>query len=95
MIELQGSHSGENLADEVFWILDIYHIKDRLGYFVMDNATANDRMLSCISNHLMEKDGILYDAKQHRLRCNGHIINLSVQAFLFGKMHQRCMYKGG
>ena len=26
-----------------------------------------------------------YNAIQHRIRCNGHIINLAVQAFLFVK----------
>lgn len=33
----------------------------------------------------LEDEGIVYDARQHRLRCNGHIINLAVCAFLFGK----------
>lgn len=33
----------------------------------------------------MEDEGIAYDARQHRLRCNGHIINLTFCAFLFGK----------
>lgn len=32
---------------------------------------------------LLETHGIKYDPLHHRLRCNGHIINLTAQAFLF------------
>ena len=31
----------------------------------------------------LEERYIPYNAKQYRLRCNGHIINLTAQAFLF------------
>jgi hypothetical protein len=34
---------------------------------------------------LLEKFNILYDPVSHRLRCNGHIINLAAQALLFSK----------
>lgn len=50
----------------------------------MDSASNNDTMIEFIAEDL-EADGIEYDAREHRLRCNGHIINLAVQAFLFGK----------
>lgn len=88
LLEIQGAHTGEQLATEIFQVLDSYHIKDRLGYFMMDNATANDRMVTCISDKQFSSDGMEYDSKQHRLRCNGHIINLSVQAFLFGEQRE-------
>ena len=32
---------------------------------------------------LLHDYNMVYDAKQHRLRCMGHIINLSVNSFLF------------
>jgi hypothetical protein len=32
---------------------------------------------------MLYKHGIQYDAKHHRLRCHGHIINLSVNSFLY------------
>ena len=86
LVEVEGAHTGEQLAAHIFMVLDQYHIKDRLGYFVMDNATANDRMVTSISHQLFEKDGLSYNSQQYRLRCNGHIINLSVQAFLFGPL---------
>ena len=95
LVEVEGAHTGEQLAAHMFMVLDQYHIKDRLGYFVMDNATANDRMVTSISHQLFEKDGLSYNSQQHRLRCNGHIINLSVQAFLFGPLPQDVILGGG
>ncbi len=52
----------------------------------MDNASTNDTLMEYIAEDL-EDEGIAYDPRQHRLRCNGHIINLAICAFLFGK-HQ-------
>lgn len=78
LIEIEGAHTGEQFAQEIFQVLDVYHIKDHLWYFMMDNAASNDRMLTCISDKLFAEEGMDYDSKQHRLRYNGHIINLSV-----------------
>ena len=50
----------------------------------MDNASTNDTLMEYIAEDL-EDEGIAYDPRQHRLRCNGHIIHLAVCAFLFGK----------
>jgi|SRR5437667_3404868 len=47
-----------------------------------DNASNNDTMLRCLADKLAKED-IEYNPVIHRLHCNGHIINLSVQAFLF------------
>ncbi len=43
----------------------------------------------------MEKDGLSYNSQQHRLRGNGHIINLSVKAFLFGLLSEDVILGGG
>ena len=47
-----------------------------------DNASNNDTMLQMVAEELA-KEEIQYDPVLHHLRCNGHIINLSIQAFLF------------
>ena len=83
--ELEGEHSGENMAIIILDVLSTYAIRNRLGYFVMDNATNNDTMVEAIARNFQEIDGVRYDPIEHRLRCIGHIINLSVQAFLFGR----------
>ncbi len=84
LVELQGEHSGLNQALLVLKVLEDYGIRNKLGYMVMDNAHTNDTLISVIAEALRE-EGVLYDPQQRRLRCNGHVINLAVQAFLFGQ----------
>lgn len=81
--EIEGAHSGENMANILWEVFADYQILTKLGYFTIDNASNNDTMLVALERQL-QKEGIEWDAGSHRLRCNGHIINLAVQAFLFG-----------
>jgi hypothetical protein len=78
--ELKGSHSGAAQAEIFLDVISVYKLRDKIGYFTLDNAGNNDTMLQVIARAV---DG--FDATKQRLRCNGHIINLAVQAFLFGK----------
>ncbi len=48
LVEVEGAYTGEQLAAHIFMVLDQNHIKDRLRYFVIDNATHNDRMVISI-----------------------------------------------
>ena len=64
--EQQGSHSGFNQAQMVLNTLTVYKIRNRLGHFVMNDATTNDALMDHISADL-ETKGIVYDARQHRL----------------------------
>lgn len=73
------------MAQIVLKTLDDYEIRNSLGYFVIDNAENNDTMLKHISTEFWSHHSIDYDPLEHRLRCIGHIINLAVQVFLFGK----------
>lgn len=83
--EQEGSHSGYNQAQlVVLKTLNLYNIRNGLGHFVMDNASTNNTLMDYTTADLGDKE-IAYDARQHRLRCSGHIINLAVCAFLFGK----------
>ncbi len=82
--EQEGSHSGQNQARLVLKTLTSYKIRNRLGHFVMNDASTNDTLMEYIAENL-EDEGIAYDPRQHSLRCNGHIINQTVCAFLFGK----------
>ena len=84
LIELQGDHSGLNQAAAVLDVLNDFGIRNKLGYLVMDNAASNDVLTEIISDTLRQ-EGVLYSPEQRRLRCMGHVINLAVQAFLFGK----------
>ena len=91
--ELQGEHSGENQAEVVLDVLNDYGIRNKLGYMVMDNVGSNDTLINAVAASL-NNEGVLYNASHRRLRCNGHVINLAVQAFLFGKAVNDYEYLG-
>ncbi len=75
--ELEGEHSGLNQARVVLGVINDFRIRNKLGYFVMDNASLNGTLIDAIANSL-RADDIAYDSDQRRLRCNGHVINLVV-----------------
>ncbi|OAQ57829.2 restless-like transposase [Pochonia chlamydosporia 170] len=77
--ELEGSHTGEAIAETFLQVVDSYGVRAKMGYFTLLNAYNNDTMMHTVA----ETCG--FNSTHRRLRCNGHIINLAVQAFLFGK----------
>ena len=89
--EIQGAHSGENQASILLDILEDFKIKARLGYLMLDNAHSNDTCVEVLAQNL-NGEGTAFDPIQRRLRCNGHIINLAVQAFLFGRISDDLEY---
>jgi hypothetical protein len=48
--EIQGRHTGENIAPVVLDILQDYGITYKLGYIQMDNATNNDTLIAALSS---------------------------------------------
>lgn len=80
---LLGAHSGANQAEIVWDIITDYNLAHSLGYMTLDNAKNNDTALVCLEES-MEGLGLDFDSVKRRVRCFGHVINLSVQAFLWG-----------
>ncbi|OAA53662.1 Ribonuclease H-like protein [Akanthomyces lecanii RCEF 1005] len=83
--ELDGQHSGENMAEAVMEVIRDYGIAHKVGYFMMDNASNMNAMVDKVSDELEHEFDVFYDPLPHRLRCVGHIINLAVMEFLIGK----------
>ena len=83
--KLQKTHFDENMIQIVFATLNDYEIRNKLNYFVMNNAKNNDIMMKIISKIFRLQHDIDYDSIEHRLRCLSHIINLVVQTYLFDK----------
>jgi hypothetical protein len=79
---VRGSHSGENIAEAVIPLLQMYELGPKLGYFVGDNIGSNDTGIRCILQVLRPD---IQDLDSRRVRCIGHIINLAARAFLFGQ----------
>ena len=72
------------MAQTVTEVIDDYQIRNKIGYFVLDNADSNDTCVSAILQNLN-----LGHRKAHRrLRCVGHIINLAAQALFWGDKHR-------
>lgn len=76
---LEGSHTGENLATAFLAVLSDWGIQDKPFYLTMDNAKNMDAMARHIS--FLLPDGI-FDAKENRVPCVAHILNLAAQAVL-------------
>ena len=75
--ELEGEHSGLNQTAIILDVLDNFEIRNKLGYMVMDNAASNNNLIDAIATALHE-ERVFYNARQRRLRCNDHVINLAV-----------------
>jgi hypothetical protein len=79
--EIEGTHTGENLAEAIVPVLEEYDLADRLGFFIADNASNND---TCIRYILRALRPDIKDPDSRRVRCLAHVINLAAKAFFFG-----------
>jgi hypothetical protein len=77
------SHSGEEQWNTLLPVLQDYGILRKLGALIADNSTTNDVLSRTISQYLLREENIKWDPQYQRIRCQGHVINLIVQAFLF------------
>jgi hypothetical protein len=76
--ELEGQHSGENMAEAIMEFIREYGIASKVCYFMMDNAANMNSMIDKVSDELEHEFDVFYDPLPHRLRCVGHIINLAL-----------------
>ena len=82
--ECRHDHSGDHQAELIFDCIQDYDVKHNLGCHTSDNASSNDTCVISLQERL-SRAGVDWDATRNRVRCLGHIINLSLQAFLFAK----------
>ena len=84
LLELRSvpSHGAKDQFDAVREILESYGIVENLGVIIGDNHSGNDKLARSISKFLSEEKQIRWNADHNRIRCNGHIDNLAVRAFL-------------
>jgi hypothetical protein len=77
--QVKGQHRGQNFAPVMHKVLEYWGVTTRVGYFTMDN----DSKLDIILQHLSVKDNIppTFNVKWRRIRCQGHVLNLSANAF--------------
>jgi hypothetical protein len=75
---VKDKHDGSNLAAHFIHVLEELDIADRIGGITLDNATNNDTAMKHLEECLEDR-GFSYNARQQRVRCFSHIINLAVQ----------------
>lgn len=82
--ELLGPHSGENLAVAVEEMLVELGLEYKLITITGDNASNNERMVSCLSQNLRQKLGVnpLFHGQDSYIRCLAHVLNLIVKDIL-------------
>jgi hypothetical protein len=77
------SQSGADQWEALRPALIEYGIETKIGALVGDNAGSNDVLCRTIGQWLSLEYKINWIATHQRIRCQGHVINLIVQAFLF------------
>ena len=73
------SYHTKDIAAVLHTVIKIYGIDDRLGAFQGDNASNNDTTIETLAQTYN------INATEQRLRCLRHVVNLIVQALLYGK----------
>jgi hypothetical protein len=84
---LEGQHTGANIAAAAFKVIEEYNIGIRVGYYMLDSASNNDTGVEELYSLLVSRYGeeaVLIPSIEGRLRCFGHILNLSAKDMLFG-----------
>lgn len=87
LTRLHGAHTGDNQGQQLWEVIIDYGIEKHLGYFCLDNASNNLTALRYISEQhkTHSTKGIELKITQRYVRCYGHILNLVVKVFLYGK----------
>lgn len=80
--QVRFSPSGETLASHILDTLQAYDIAEKTRYIVRDNVSSNQTCVAALAKGLV-KLGVEFDPRRRRIRCRGHTINLSLDAFLF------------
>jgi hypothetical protein len=68
-------------------VIEDFQIQPKIGYFMLDNATSNDKCANLLTDRLFLPEQAYFN-KFSRLRCIRHILNLVVKGLLFGKIQR-------
>ena len=82
MTEIDGQHTGENLASYLFEIVEGLGIASQLFCITADNCSSNGTLSRALENRITH-----YKATQHMLGCVGHVVNLAAKAGLKAMGH--------
>jgi hypothetical protein len=63
LLQMRAQRDGEHLAEELVEVIESFGLVHKLGYFLTDNATNNDRAIRILGEKYR------FDLNEHRLRC--------------------------
>lgn len=97
---VRGGHDGVSLATTILQLLDRAHItlnvslrfrlweliliSSKVGHFTLDNASNNGTMMEELQRLLEARDVTHFDAKDSRIRCFAHVVDLCSRRVLLG-----------
>jgi hypothetical protein len=84
-------HSGLNQWLSIKPVLEEFGILRKIGTIVGDNSGTNDTLCRTISEYLSSEERIDWNPTHQRIRCQGHILNLVIQAFFFTSEDEKLM----
>ncbi|CAD0046447.1 unnamed protein product [Aureobasidium pullulans] len=56
LLEINGSHSGENIAAHLLSVIERFNLCNKLGFFMADNASSNDKALKILKQSISTID---------------------------------------
>jgi hypothetical protein len=68
--EMTDCHNGKAIAANILAVINDYDLRDKVGFFVLDNVSSNNTAVAVLGETLQ------FDPKVRRLRCVSHILNL-------------------
>ncbi|CUA78443.1 Putative AC transposase [Rhizoctonia solani] len=77
--KIDGHHTGTTLGHEMMDVLVESGIADNIGCITLDNASNNNSMMEQLVEAFKAR-GWTFDAKENRIHCFPHVMNLAVQA---------------
>jgi hypothetical protein len=88
--QLQGSHTGDYLANIVLSVLEEFDITKKLFCITSDNAGNNGTLVRTLEDLLMDRHSIHWDHEKNYIRCIAHIINILVDHFFKNLVDEDC-----
>lgn len=82
--EVISEHTSQNIAAVVLKVIKEYKLGKKISYFILNNASSNNIAMDLILRRLYPGINEM-KRKQRRLRCLGHVINLTTQVYILRK----------
>lgn len=81
-LPVYGKHSGENMASELYQLVDRLGIAGSIFCLATDNATNNTTLAQSFERILLTNKGVVWDYNINLIPCMAHVLQLGINEFL-------------